>query len=92
MGLGLSGKTVLVIGASRGIGEGIAQAFAAQGCALRLGARSAEDLDRVVAGLRQRHGAAVQALAVDMTLPGAVAELAAFAGDVDESAGAVNGS
>lgn len=41
---GLRGKSVLVVGASRGIGEGVAQAFAAQGARVMLAARDTEAL------------------------------------------------
>lgn len=94
MDLGLGGRKVLVTGASRGIGEGIAEVFAAEGCELRLAARSPTDLERVATGLRQRHGATVQTLAVDMTRSGAMEEVAAFAADVDvlvNNAGAIPG-
>lgn len=47
----LAGKVALVTGASRGIGEGIARAFAAAGASVALVARSREDLDRVAADL-----------------------------------------
>jgi NAD(P)-dependent dehydrogenase (short-subunit alcohol dehydrogenase family) len=43
----LEGKTALVTGASRGIGEAIALAFAAQGADVALAARSVDDLERV---------------------------------------------
>jgi len=41
---GLHHKSVLVVGASRGIGEGVAQAFAAQGSRVMLAARDTEAL------------------------------------------------
>ena len=44
MDLGLKGKTVLVTGASQGIGEGVARGFAAEGCNLHLVALSEDRL------------------------------------------------
>jgi len=43
----LEGKVALVTGASRGIGEAIALAYAAQGADVALAARSVDDLERV---------------------------------------------
>lgn len=42
MHIDLTGKRVIVTGASRGIGRGIAEAFAREGCRLAIGARSEE--------------------------------------------------
>ena len=47
MNLGLQGRTVVVTGASRGIGRAVALAAADEGANLALGARTASDLDRV---------------------------------------------
>ncbi|MFT3819308.1 MAG: SDR family oxidoreductase [Rubrivivax sp.] len=94
MDLGLRGKKVLITGASQGIGEGLAEAFAAEGCALRLVARSAERLDGIAARLRGAHGIDVGTLAQDLTAPGAVDAVAAFAPDVDvlvNNAGSIPG-
>lgn len=82
MELGLKGRKVLVTGASQGMGEGIARAFAAEGCELYLVARSGPNLDRVAAGVREL-GAKVHVLVLDLTEPGAWDRVMAFAGDVD---------
>jgi 3-oxoacyl-[acyl-carrier protein] reductase len=45
MDLNLSGRTALITGASRGIGFGVAQGLAAEGCHLHLASRNATDLE-----------------------------------------------
>lgn len=45
----LKGRTVVITGASRGLGEAMAMGCAREGAALVLAARSADDLDRVAA-------------------------------------------
>ncbi len=61
-----SGRVVLVTGASSGIGEACAQAFAARGAAVAVHYRSnAAGAQRVVEGIRQRGGQAV-ALQADL--------------------------
>jgi len=63
MELGLSGRTALVTGSSRGIGRGIALALADEGCKIVLTGRDAGALAEVAASVRHRGGkAAVAAL------------------------------
>ncbi len=53
---GVDGKVAWITGASRGLGEAAALAFAAAGARVLLTARSADDLDRVAAKIRRRGG------------------------------------
>lgn len=84
MDLALTGKSVLITGGSQGIGAGLAKAFAAEGCRLRLTARNAERLEHLKADIADEFdGAAVDVHPLDLARPGAAEELAARAGDVD---------
>jgi serine 3-dehydrogenase len=66
MALDLTGKTVLITGASSGIGEACAEAFAAVGCRLLLAARRLDRLDRVADRLRRDFGCEVLTKALDV--------------------------
>ncbi len=81
----LLGKTILITGASRGLGSVCAWAFAEQGAKLVLMARSKETLEEVRASCSR--AADHLAVAVDLTdarvLENAVQEAAAFLGEID---------
>lgn len=83
MELNLKGKRVLITGASQGIGAGIALAFAREGCALRLVARSVDRLNALACDARAASGEPAEILSIDLTAPGAIAQIADFAGDAD---------
>src|ERR1700747_2987347 len=55
MDLHLRGKRVLITGASKGIGAAAAEAFAEEGCHLRLAARSGDALNALTDRLRSQH-------------------------------------
>lgn len=83
MDLGLKGKSVLITGASQGIGEGLARAFAAEGASLKLTARRKDLLEALATSLREAFGSRVEIYPMDLTAPGAADDLAERAGDVD---------
>lgn len=83
MELNLAGRRVLVTGASKGIGFAVARAFAQEGCALRLVARSADGLHTAAEALRREHGAAVETVALDLASADARHRLADLCGDID---------
>lgn len=94
MDLFLKGKRVVITGASQGIGEGLAHAFAEEGADLHLVARSGERLAALQAELSGRHGVDVRVQPLDLTVPGAAEAVATVAEDVDilvNNAGAIPG-
>ena len=83
MDLKLAGKTVLITGASKGIGLATAEAFAAEGCGLHLAARSADALNAAAADIAKRHGVRVTPHAMDLGSAQSMIDLAARAQDAD---------
>ena len=83
MKLDLEGKSVLITGASKGIGLATAHAFAAEGCALHLAARSAALLEAARDGLQRQHGVAVSVHALDLSLSENMRRLAEQCADAD---------
>src|SRR5438046_4879701 len=80
MGYAVSGKTALVTGANRGIGEAIVDALVAAGVGkVYATARRLSALDPLVA----RHGSRVTPLQLDVTDAAQIAAAAATASDVD---------
>jgi NAD(P)-dependent dehydrogenase (short-subunit alcohol dehydrogenase family) len=70
----LSGRVAIVTGASKGIGAATAEAFAAAGAAVVLGARDTAALEAVARGIRARGGQAL-AVGTDVTDAGSVSHL-----------------
>lgn len=83
MDLKLKGKTVLITGASQGIGEGLARAFAEEGCNLHVVARSGDRLAALAQELTSAHGVCVTPHALDLTQAGAIDTLVEAVGDID---------
>ncbi len=79
MDLGLTGKSVLITGGSKGIGLACARTFAAEGCRVHLAARDGERLQKAKAALEGR--ASIHA--VDLRDAAALAGLAKACGDAD---------
>jgi NAD(P)-dependent dehydrogenase (short-subunit alcohol dehydrogenase family) len=83
MDLGLRGKSVLITGASKGIGLACAKAFAAEGSTVHLAARSADLLAKAQSEIQSSHGVAAHAHVCDLRAKGAVKQLAQACGSVD---------
>lgn len=87
MDLGLSDKSALVLGASQGLGLGVARALLAEGARVAISARSAERLEAVRADLSTEQRERCVIIPADLAEPGAGEAIAAAAtaqlGDVD---------
>jgi 3-oxoacyl-[acyl-carrier protein] reductase len=82
MDLGLDGRVALVMGASRGIGRGIASALAREGCTVAVASRSQERIEEAAAEI----GGEVTPFVADAA---DAARLAALPGEVAEKLGPV---
>ena len=63
----LQGRVAWVCGASGAIGKAVATALAREGATVVVSSRSGAALEALASGLRQAHGGAARALAVDVT-------------------------
>jgi len=92
MDLQLKGRSALVTGGSRGIGFGVAQGLAAEGCNVHLASRSAEDLEAARKKIAAASDVNVTLHALDLSVAENTARLARDCGDVDiliNNAGAI---
>ncbi|MDB5863143.1 MAG: short-chain dehydrogenase, partial [Betaproteobacteria bacterium] len=92
MDLGLKGRTALVTGGSRGLGLGVAQLLAAEGCNVHLASRSATDLENARKRIMDVHDVEVTCHATDLGQSENVHTLAKACFDVDilvNNAGAI---
>jgi NAD(P)-dependent dehydrogenase (short-subunit alcohol dehydrogenase family) len=92
MDLNLQGRTVLITGASRGIGEAVAKAMAREGCNLILTATDQAKLAQLAADLKNAHGVRIETLAMDLTKQENIKTLADAGGHCDilvNNAGAI---
>jgi len=92
MDLELRGKSVLITGASKGIGLACARGFAAEGANVHLAARSTAELEAAAADIRKQYRVDATVHAVDLGANGNAAALGQQCGNVDvlvNNAGAI---
>ena len=81
MDLGIQGKRAVVLGASRGLGRGIAEVLAAEGCNLVLSARNGAALEETARTVGSAHSVDVATQQVDLADPTSVNALIAAVED-----------
>ena len=92
MDLGLTGRSALVTGASKGIGYAAAASLAQAGCSVHLAARTKADLEAARDRLKQEYGVEVEVHATDLSNGDAARALVERCKDVDilvNNAGAI---
>src|SRR5882672_3597680 len=92
MDLKLTGRSALVTGGSRGIGLGVAQSLAAEGCHLHLTSRNAADLETARNKILASHKVSVTCHALDLGVSENAGKLGQACRDVDilvNNAGAI---
>jgi hypothetical protein len=83
MDLHLRGKSVLITGASKGIGAAAAEVFAEEGCDLHLAARGKDALADLAQRLASDHGVRVETHPVDLRQAADLDRLAEAASEID---------
>jgi len=92
--LQLRGKKALITGASQGIGEGLAEVLAEEGCNLILVARSGDKMKSLATRLSNAHAVTIKVLEQDIAARGAAEAIGQAAGRIDiliNNAGAIPG-
>jgi hypothetical protein len=67
MDLGLTGRTALITGASKGIGYAAAESLAQAGCNVHLASRTRADLETAQARLKEKYGVGVEIHPADLS-------------------------
>lgn len=88
MDLGVSGKVFMLAGASRGLGFAIAEALAAEGAKVVIGARDGTSVKAAAATLSAKTGAEVCGMSVDVMLPNSLMD---WFSDVEQQFGRLDG-